>query len=214
MSPLSRERVLRAAVAVADERGLNALTIRSLAQELGVKPMTVYHYVATKEEILDGIVESVFGEIELPVPGRDWREELRKRAVSARAVFRRHPWALALLESRTQPGPASLRHHDATIGTLRLAGFSVVMTAHAYALLDSYVYGFALQEAALPFEGPDAAASVAEPIMETFPDDEYSHLAELAREHIMRPGYDFADEFEFGLDAVLDALARMRHGSP
>lgn len=206
---LSREQVLRAAVALADRRGLAALTIRSLAQELGVKPMTVYYYVATKEEILDAIVELVFGEIELPSPGGDWRGELRGRAVSARQVLRRHPWALALLESRTNPGPATLRQYDATIATLRGAGFSVAMTAHAYALLDSYVYGFALQESALPFQGPDSAVSVAEPIMEDFPVGEYPHLAELAREHIMRPGYDFSDEFDFGLDVVLDALARM-----
>jgi AcrR family transcriptional regulator len=211
---LSREQVLRAAVAVADTRGLGALTIRSLAQELGVKPMTVYYYVATKEEILDGIVELVFGEIELPTPGGDWRAELRRRAVSARRVLGRHPWALALLESRTSPGPATLRQYDATIATLRRAGFGVAMTAHAYALLDSYVYGFALQEAALPFQGPDSAATVAEPMMERGLADEYPHLAELAREHIMRPGYDFGDEFEFGLDAVLDALTRLVPGEP
>lgn len=211
---LSRERVLRAAVAVADTHGLGALTIRSLAKELDVKPMSVYHYVATKEEILDGIVELVFGEIELPAPGGDWRAELRRRAVSARQVLGRHPWALTLLESRTNPGPATLRQYDTTIATLRRAGFGVAATAHAYALLDSYVYGFALQEAALPFQGPDSAATVAEPIMEDWVAGEYPHLAELAREHIMRPGYDFGDEFEFGLDAVLDALARLVPGDP
>ena len=152
--PLSRERVLRGAIAVADAAGVGALTIRSLAQHLGVKPMSVYYYVANKDEILDGIVDLVFSEIDLPSPGGDWRSEMRRRAISARRVLRRHPWAIGLLESRKTPGPATLRHHDAVIGTLREAGFSVEMTAHAYALLDSYVYGFALQEAALPFTAP------------------------------------------------------------
>ena len=135
--PLSRDRVLRGAVAVADEAGIGALTMRSLARQLGVKPMSVYHYVANKDEILDGIVDLVFSEIELPSAHGDWQLEMRRRAISARGVLRRHPWAIGLLESRTSPGPATLRHHDATIGALRGAGFSVTMTAHAYALLDS-----------------------------------------------------------------------------
>jgi AcrR family transcriptional regulator len=136
-APLSRERVLRGAVVVADAGGIGSLTIRSLAQELGVKPMSVYHHVANKDEILDGIVDLVFSEIELPSADGDWRSEMRRRAISARRVLRRHPWAIGLMESRTTPGPATLRHHDATVGTLRGAGFSVEMTAHAYALLDS-----------------------------------------------------------------------------
>src|SRR6478736_2298274 len=133
---LSRERVLRGAVAVADAGGIAGLTIRSLAQELGVKPMSVYHHVANKDEILDGIVDIVFSEIELPSIGGDWREEMRRRAHSARAVLRRHPWAIGLLESRTSPGPATLRHHDVVLGTLRAAGFSLELTAHAYAMID------------------------------------------------------------------------------
>ncbi|MDQ1711649.1 MAG: hypothetical protein QOE45_1099 [Frankiaceae bacterium] len=207
-APLSRERVLRGAVAVADAGGLAGLTIRSLAQELGVKPMAVYHYVANKGEILDGIVDIVFGEIELPVPGGEWRAEIQRRAVSARQVLRRHPWAIGLLESRTTPGSATLHHHDTIIGTLRGAGFSVEMTAHAYALLDSYVYGFALQEASLPFDGPDTVADVAEPMMQGFPAGEYPHLVELATEYVLKPGYDFGNEFEFGLGVILDALSK------
>jgi len=206
-APLSRERVLRAAVAIADAGGIAGLTMRSLADALGVKPMSVYHHVANKDEILDGIVDLVFGRIELPTPGGDWRHEMVKRASSAREVLGRHPWAIGLLESRKAPGPAMLRHHDATIGTLRRAGFPVAMTAHAYALLDSYVYGFALQEAALPFKGPDSAAEVTEDIMESFAADDYPHLVEMATEHVLLPGYDFADEFAFGLDVILDAVA-------
>jgi AcrR family transcriptional regulator len=206
--PLSRERVLRGAVAIADAGGIGSLTIRSLAQELGVKPMSVYHYVANKDEILDGIVDLVFGEIELPSAGGDWRSEMRRSAISARRVLRRHPWAIQLLQSRTIPGPATLRHHDAVIGTLRGAGFSVEMTAHAYALLDSYVYGFALSEDSLPINGPETVAEVAESMNQQVSPDEYPHLVEFATEHILKPGYDFGNEFEFGLNLILDALAR------
>jgi AcrR family transcriptional regulator len=205
---LSRERVLQGAVAVADARGIAALTIRSLAQHLGVKPMSLYYYVANKNEILDAIVDVVFGEIDLPTVDGDWRSEVHLRATSARHVLRRHSWAIGLLESRTSPGPATLRHHDAMIGTLRGAGFSIEMTAHAYALIDSYVYGFALQEAALPFEGSDDVATVVEPMIEQFSTTEYPHLVELATEHVLRPGYDFGDEFDFGLTLILDGLAR------
>jgi AcrR family transcriptional regulator len=205
---LSRERVLQGAVAVADARGIAALTIRSLAQHLGVKPMSLYYYVANKNEILDAIVDVVFSEIDLPTVDGDWRSEVHLRATSARHVLRRHSWAIGLLESRTSPGPATLRHHDAMIGTLRGAGFSIEMTAHAYALIDSYVYGFALQEAALPFEGSDDVATVVEPMIEQFSTSEYPHLVELATEHVLRPGYDFGDEFDFGLTLILDGLAR------
>jgi AcrR family transcriptional regulator len=207
-APLSRERVLRTAVAIADAGGIGSLTIRSLAQELGVKPMTVYHHVANKDQILDGIVDLVFSEIELPSADGGWRSEMRRRAISARQVLRCHPWAIGLMESRSIPGPATLRHHDAVIGALRGAGFSVEMTAHAYALLDSYVYGFALQEASLPFKGPETIADVAEPMMQQFPADEYPHLVEMATEYVLQPGYDFGNEFEFGLNVILDALTR------
>ncbi len=203
--PLSRERVLRGAVAIADASGVGALTMRSLARELGAKPMSLYHYVAGKDEILDGIVDLVFGEIELPSAAGDWRSEMRRRAMSARQVLRRHTWAIGLMESRANPGPATLRHHDATIGTLRGAGFSVAATAHAYALLDSYVYGFALQEAALPFKR-ETVAEITQPITHGIPVGQYPHFVEMATQHILRAGYDFGDEFEIGLAIILDAL--------
>jgi AcrR family transcriptional regulator len=205
---LSRERVLSGAVALADEGGVAALTIRSLAQHLGVKPMTLYHYVANKSEILDAIVDVVFSEIDLPTAAADWRSEIHLRASSARRVLRSHSWAIGLLESRTTPGPATLRHHDAMLGTLRGAGFSVEMTAHAYALIDAYVYGFALSEAAVPFDGPETVAQVAGPIIRSFSAGAYPHLVELTTEHILQPGYDFGDEFDFGLNLILDALSR------
>ena len=207
-SRLNRDGVLRGAVRVADAGGIGALTIRSLADELGVKPMSVYHHVANKDEILDGIVDIVFDEIDLPEVDGDWHAEMRRRASSARTVLSRHRWAIGLLESRTTPGPATLRHHDAVIGTLRGAGFSPEMTAHAYALIDSYVYGFALQEASLPFEGPESVGEIARPIMNLMAAGDYPHLVEMATSYYIRPGYDFGDEFEFGLGVILDALAR------
>ena len=209
---LSKDRVLHSAMTVADAGGLAAVTIRAIATDLGVRPMSVYHYVATKDEILDGIVDLVFAQIDLPVVGGPWRAEITRRATSARRVLRRHPWALPLLESRSSPGPATLAQHDAVLGTLRSAGFSPGATAHAYALLDAFVYGFALQETSLPFEGPDSTAEVAGPIMEQLATGQYPHLVEMATSYYTRPGYDFGDEFEVGLGLVLDALAGLLTG--
>jgi AcrR family transcriptional regulator len=207
---LSRERVLADAMALADSGGLHALTIRSLAQSLDVKPMSVYYYVANKEAILDGIVDLVFEEIELPDVAGVWVDEIRRRARSAREVLRQHPWAIGLMESRTSPGPATLRHHDAVIAVLRGAGFSQELTAHAYALIDSYTYGFALQEAGLPFEGSETIGDVAAPMMERFSSGEYPHLLEMVTGYYLQDGYSFGDEFEWGLDLILDGLDRRR----
>jgi AcrR family transcriptional regulator len=207
-APLTRARVLDAAVAVADADGLGALTIRSLATALGVKPMAIYHHVANKDEILDGIVDVVFSEIELPRVGPPWRPEIRRRATSARHVLRRHPWAGGLLETRTDPGPATLASHEAVLATLRTGGFPVPLAAQAFAILDSYVYGFVVQEATLPFDGADAIAEVTTGIMEQFADGAYPYLVEMATEHVLRPGYAFGNDFEFGLDLILDGLER------
>lgn len=206
-APLSRDRVLDGAMAIADAGGIGSLTIRSLAQELGVKPMSVYHYVANKDEIIDGIVDRVYGEMELPAAEGDWRAEMHRRCTSAREVLGRHPWAIPLLQSRTAPGPATLHHHEAVIACLRGAGLSVEMTAHALALVDSYVFGFALSEAALPIHGPEAVPEIAEAIMQRFATGAYPHLLEFSTEHVMKPDYDFGEEFEFGLGVVLDAFA-------
>ena len=211
-TPLSRERVLRAAVAVADAGGSRALTIRSLATELGVKPMAVYHHVANKDEILDGIVDVVFGEIELPSRRAGWKVALRRCASSARAALVRHPWAVSLMESRRNPGPATLGYHDAVLGCLRRGGFSVALAAHAYSALDSYVYGFVLQELALPFRTAEEIEAMAGAIMEQAPAGAYPHLTEIMVEHILKPGYAYADEFGIGLELVLDGLERMLAG--
>jgi AcrR family transcriptional regulator len=205
-TPLSRERVIRTAMAVADEKGAAALTMRAIAEPLGVEAMSLYHHVAGREDILDGMVDAVFGEIDLPPREMDWKSALRHRADSARAVLRRHPWAVGLMDSRSQPGPATLRHHDAVIGTLRAGGFSVPMAAHAVSLLDSYLYGFVLQELSLPFKGTAELDEVAGAILRDMPADTYPHLTELATEHVLKPGYDYAGEFAFGLTLVLDAL--------
>jgi AcrR family transcriptional regulator len=205
-TPLSRERVIRTAVAVADEKGSAALSMRAIAEPLGVEAMSLYHHVAGREDILDGMVDTVFGEIDLPPSDTDWKSAMRHRAVSARAALRRHPWAIGLMDSRSQPGPATLRHHDAVIGALRAGGFSVPMTAHAVSLIDSYLYGFVLQELSLPFRGAAELDEVAGAILRDMPADAYPHLTELATEHVLKPGYDYTDEFAFGLTLILDAL--------
>ena len=202
---LSRERVLRAAIDLADQGGVEALTMRTLGQALGVEAMSLYRHVDDKSDIVDGIVDLVFAEIEMPCDGTDWKRAMRERAISARASLARHPWAIGLMESRTSPGPATLRHHDSVVGCLRQSGFSIELAAHAYSLLDSYIYGFALQQKNLPFSGSEIA-EMAVSIVEQFPADEYPHLAEIAFEHVMKPGYDYGDEFAFGLDLILDAL--------
>ncbi|MGP4048408.1 TetR/AcrR family transcriptional regulator C-terminal domain-containing protein [Streptomyces sp. 2A115] len=205
-TPLSRERVIRTAVTVADEKGSAALTMRAVAEPLGVEAMSLYHHVAGREDILDGMVDAVFGEIDLPPRDTDWKSAMRHRAVGARAVLRRHPWAIGLMDSRSHPGPATLRHHDAVIGALRGGGFSVPMAAHAVSLIDSYLYGFVLQELSLPFTGAAELDEVAGAILREMPADAYPHLTELATEHVLKPGYDYADEFTFGLTLILDAL--------
>jgi len=213
-APLNRDRVLRAAVALADQAGMSALSMRKLGEALGVEAMSLYNHIASKSDLLDGMIDIVFGEIDLPAGtgagagGEDggWRAAMRRRAVSARQVLRSHPWAIGLMESRITPGPATLRHHDAVLGCLRRAGFSLELTAHAYSLLDSYIYGFALQEAGLPFGTGEEAAQVAQEISAQFASGQYPYLTEIAMAHVVRPGYDYADEFEIGLDLILDSL--------
>ena len=155
------------------------------------------------------MIDVVFGEIKLPSGGDDdWKTAMRQRAISVRRVMSRHRKAIGLMESRTSHGPGTLRHHDAVIGCLRNAGLSVELTAHAFSALDSYIYGFALQERSLPFDTPDETAELAQAILTRFPPDEYPHLAELTTEHVLRPGYDYGNEFEFGLDLILEGLER------
>ena len=207
--PLNRQRVLRAAIAFADEKGIESLSMRKLGEELGVEAMSLYKHVANKDDMLDGMVDVVFSEIDLPSDGVHWKTAMRERAISARRVLSRHPWAIGLTESRMKPGPTNLRHHDSVIGCLREAGFSIEMAIHAYSVLDSYLYGFALQEESLPFDTSndvENVGDVAENILSQFPADEYPYLTETTVELITKSGWEYADEFEFGLDLILDSL--------
>jgi len=184
--------------------------MRTLGEHLGVEAMSLYNHVANKADLLDQMVDVVFGEIDLQSADSHWKTSMRLRATSAREVLSRHRWAIRLMQSRITPGPATLRHHDAVIGSLREGGFSVEMAAHAFSVLDSYIYGFAQQEASLPFETGEQTAALAQEIMKGFPTGEYPHLAELTVEHVLQPGYDHAREFEFGLELILDGLERLR----
>jgi AcrR family transcriptional regulator len=209
---LWRERILVAALAHADAGGLDTLTMRELARSLGVAPMSLYRHVANKDDLVDGIVDLVFREIELPSLDMDWKTAMRLRAIALHEALARHPWAIGLMEARANPGPANLRHHDAVIGCLRGAGFDIAMTAHIYSVLDGYIYGFALTRMNLPFDAAEITA-VAQSMLEPFPLDEYPNLAEMLTDHVMRPGYAYADEFGFGLDLILDGLERARDGT-
>jgi AcrR family transcriptional regulator len=198
--------VLDAAVRLADEHGIGSLSMRKLGDALGVEAMSLYNHVASKTDLLDGMIDVVFGEIDMPPDASDWKAAMRRRAVSAREVLARHRWAIGLMESRTSPGPATLHHHDTVLGTLRRGGFSVPMAAHAFSVLDSYIYGFALQEASLPFEAGEQTAALAEEILASAPANRYPHLTELTVEHVLRPGYDYGAEFAYGLELILDGL--------
>jgi AcrR family transcriptional regulator len=218
---LSRERVLRAAVELAARDGIESLTMRKLADELGAGAMSLYHYVPNKEQLLDGMVDIVFGEIELPSTDADWKSALRRRAISTREVLNRHRWAVGLMESRATPGPASFRLHDAVLGCLREGGFSIEMTIQAYSVLDAYIYGFALQEKSVPFDSAEESAAVAEEQARQFAElaaerqtaelaEAFPYLAEVVAGHVAKVGYDFTAAFEYGLDLILDALEKRR----
>lgn len=208
--PLSRDRILQAAVRVADRGGVAAISMRRVAQELGVEAMSLYHHVPNKDALLDGVVDAVFAAIELPpAPHPDWRAAIRRRAASARAVLSRHSWALGLMDSRRNPGMATVRHLDAVLGILRQAGFSLPLAAHAISLIDSYTNGFVLQQTNLPISTPDDVQEVAGGILSRLPED-LPHLREMIVDHALQPGYEHTDEFGYGLDLILDGLAARR----
>jgi AcrR family transcriptional regulator len=206
---LNRERVIAAAVSLADAGGLEALSMRRLGEELGVEAMSVYNHVANKDDLVNGMADAVFGEIELPSHLDDWKTAIRKRSISFRDVLVRHPWATTVRDSGTNPGPATLRHHDRVIGTFRIGGFSVAQAAHAFSAVDSYIYGFAMQEKSLPFATPEETAAMAEIMLAQLPPSEYPYLAELTADHVLQPGYFYGDEFLVGLDLMLDGLENM-----
>jgi AcrR family transcriptional regulator len=209
---LSKERVLRAAVGLAVRDGIESLTMRKLADELGAGAMSLYHYVPNKEQLLDGMVDIVFSEIELPSTDVDWKTAMRRRAISTREALGRHHWAIGLMEGRTNHGPANLRLHNAVLGCLRAAGFSIEMTVHAYSVQDAYIYGFALQERDMSSESADDFAGEAQRQMREYQAvlAEYPHLVEVVGGYVAKSGYDYATEFVFGLDLILDGLDRLR----
>ena len=207
---LSRERILRAALTQADAGGLEALTMRSLAEALGVAPMALYRHMSNKDDLVDGLVDLVFAEVELPPAGPDWKAAMRRRAISLRDVLSLHRWAIGLMESRRNPGPANLRHHDAVLGSLKQGGFSIEMAAHAYSVLDGYIYGFALTKMSLPFDTSEEIADMAQSMLKPFPANEYPNLVEILTKHVMKPGYDYGEEFEYGLDLILGGIEKIR----
>jgi AcrR family transcriptional regulator len=205
-APLNRERVLRAAVALADEQGIDSLTMRELGLRLGVEAMSLYNHVAGKDDILDGMVDLIVGEIDLPSDTVDWKEAMRRRAVSAQAVFSLHPWASALIDSRESSGPERLRYFEWVLGTLRRAGFSLELAARAFSLLDSYIYGFGRQQFNMSAGGDAEPEEMAEAFLRAIPADEYPYLRELIVEYAMDSGYDDGADFGFGLGLILDGL--------
>jgi AcrR family transcriptional regulator len=209
---LTRERVLEAAIALAARDGIESLTMRKLADELGAGAMSLYHYVPNKEQLLDGMVDIVFSEIELPPTGIEWKAAMRKRAISTREALARHPWAIGLMEGRTNHGLANLRLHNAVLGCLRAAGFSLEMTVHAYSVQDAYIYGFALQEQDMSSESADDFAAEAQRQMHEYEAvlADYPHLVEVVGGYVAKSGYDYGTEFLFGLDLILDGLDQLR----
>ena len=203
---LTPQAVVTTALAIADRHGIEALTMRGLARELGVEAMSLYHHFASKDALLEALVDRVSAAILLPEAGGQWRAELRRRSVSVRQVLHAHPWALPLMESRRAPGPANLAYHEANIACLRAAGFTPEQVAHAYAIVDAFVYGFVLQEATLPFESGDEAAAMIE--QDAFGEAlaSYPNMVWFTQEVILVPGYSFTREFEPGLDLVLDGI--------
>lgn len=211
-APLTRDRVLRAALELADEGGTAALTMQRIGRRLGVEAMSLYRHVRNKDDILDGIVDLVFAEVELPADRSSWRMVLRARSISMRAALRRHPWAISLMESRMTPGSANLRSHEDTLTVLLDSGCSATTATHAYNLVDSYVLGFALQEVNLPFSSAEELSAVGEELLAQVPADSYPSLARVGSE-LLASGFDYADEFEFGLDLILDAIGPVLQGA-
>ena len=205
---LSRERVIKAAVRVADRGGIASVSMRNVGKKLGVEAMSLYHHVAGKDALLDGLANWVFTQIELPDARKPWRQAMVERARSARGVLSQHPWALGLIESRRVPGPALLRHHEAVVACLRKSGFTPALATHAFSAIDAYIYGFVLTELNLPFQADEGAEGYVDEIQQLLPVDEYPYLVESITELVVGGAFAYADEFEFGLDLILDSLER------
>jgi AcrR family transcriptional regulator len=208
--PLTRERVLRAALALADAGGIESLTMRKLGQELGVEAMSLYNHVENKDDIVDGITELVLAKIEVPSGGRDWKSEIRRTAISSHDVFLRHRWACSLMMSRPKASTPRMLWMEAVLRTLREAGFSADMTHHAYHALDSHITGFTLWQVNMPFETKAELLDLAQGFLQQIPADAYPYIIEHAEQHLAPENPDGATEFEFGLELILDGLERLR----
>jgi AcrR family transcriptional regulator len=204
--PLTRDRVLQAAVALADETGIDALTMRRLGERLGVEAMSLYNHVANKDDLLSGMADTVLGEVELSTEDVEWRTAMRRRAGSVREMLVRHPWAAILVGALPHPGPATLRYIDSVLGSLISAGFSADMASRAFWVLDSYVYGFARQQSNVQLQL--AADPTSPQATQDLPAETYPHLVEVAVSFASGPGWNVESEFEFGLAMILDGLER------
>ena len=210
--PLSRERILGTAVALADQGGVESLTMRKIALELGVVPMALYKHVANKDELLDGMVDVVVGEIDPPVVGTDWKTTIRERVLSARRALLRHPWASQVIESRTDPTPTVIEYMDSMIGIFRAGGFSIDLTHHTMHAMGSRLLGFS-QEL---FDDTSGDGAEIEELQRQGMAERYPHITEMVAaishddESVVGSGCDDQFEFEFALDLMLGGLERLR----
>jgi len=211
---LNQDRIIGAAVRVADRGGVGHVSMRNVGKELGVEAMSLYHHLAGKDALLDGLAGWIFTQIELPDPHDPWRRAMVDRAASARRALSQHPWALGLIESRRSPGVGLLRHHESVLACLRHNGFSVVLASHAFSAFDAYVFGFVLTELNLPMGADESVEDFVEEIRSMLPADEYPHLVEMITDQVVGQDYAYADEFEFGLDLIIDSLERHLSTSP
>ncbi|MCU1424725.1 MAG: hypothetical protein JWM51_1016 [Microbacteriaceae bacterium] len=214
-APVTRDRAIRVAMVLADAGGIDSLSMRKLAAELDVEAMSLYYHVKNKGDLLDGMLDAVYSEYFTPRAGDEWRPAMRARAESTRAVLASHPWAITM-KSRTSPGTATLGHLDSVIGCLGAAGFPMPMIGHSMSVLDSYVQGFAQQEASLPLDPAGSISAATEEIIaqQSRMDENFPNLAEMARTLILTPGYAYGNEFGFGLELVLDGLEAALVGTP
>jgi len=193
---------------LADQSGIESVTMRELGRRLGVEAASLYNHVAGKDDLLDGMVDLVVAEIDLPSLDVDWKQAMRRRAVSAREVFSHHPWAAGLIDSRGRSGPSSLSYADRVLGSLLHAGFSPALAASAFLALDSYIYGFERQRSNIAPADDEEAAEVAQEVLDAIPEGAYPSLARVAMEYAANP-YDDAAAFDFGLGLILDGLERL-----
>jgi AcrR family transcriptional regulator len=207
-APMSRERVLSAAVELADRNGIEALSMRKLARELGVEAMTLYYYVANKNDLLEGMADLVASEIELPATDVDWKDATRRRAMSAHEVLARHHWASPVW-MRVMIGPARMRYMDAALGAYRRAGLSPASTELAFHAVENHIVGYTLQESTFPLEADDLATAARE-FLDKLPADEFPDLAEHIEQHLTHEDVIGGGDFEFGLELLLEGIERIR----